>query len=151
MRKSVFSFLSSSKITSCSPLIPVLPHRPFPTLQDYDPTVEYIYDKPWQGGINYIIGVALAVLIVRLRPAGSRRHSWSLVTFILGWGVSFIFAYFVIFGLYYGGLETRTQMTLIERTAYAALARPAWAIAIGWVRNTSHMEKNSQMGGPNGK
>ncbi|OQV21564.1 putative Nose resistant to fluoxetine protein 6 [Hypsibius exemplaris] len=95
---------------------------------DYD----YNYDKPWLGGINYIVGMALAVLLAK-RRSNSSKIRWNIGIFVFGWAISFVLAYFAIFGLYYGGLDTPVQMTLSRRWVYAALARPAWAVAIGWV------------------
>ncbi|OQV21569.1 putative Nose resistant to fluoxetine protein 6 [Hypsibius exemplaris] len=112
-------------------------HGRIETEKEYQPEREYIYDKPWQGGINYIVGVILAYHIFVRRGSDFARR-FKTVLFIFGWAVAFVLAYFAIFGLYYGGFETKTQMSVQKRAVYAGLSRLGWALAVGWVIYACH-------------
>ncbi|XP_055338682.1 nose resistant to fluoxetine protein 6-like [Paramacrobiotus metropolitanus] len=112
------------------PLTALQLHDPLPSAYKYDETFEYFYDKPYAGGIAFFMGAMMAVYMVRFR---GKNAGWYLPVFICGWVLSIIAGVCCVMGLYMGGLETKTDMTLGERTAYAALTRLAWSLSIAWV------------------
>ncbi|GAU88230.1 hypothetical protein RvY_00970 [Ramazzottius varieornatus] len=135
----LLTFLLSACIGAVAVLVAVfgLPltssqlHHPMPASASFNPSYEYLYDKPWMGGINYIVGVMLAIVLFRIKPTG--RFTWNIFVLTIGWTACALLAHTAVYGLYYGGLENPTDMSVAERTVYAALARPAWALAISWV------------------
>ena len=109
----------------------ILFSSPLNTTGSFNISYEYLYDKPWLGGINYIVGVMLAIVMFRIKPTG--RFTWNFFVLTFGWTACILLAHTAIYGLHYGGLKTRRDMSVTERTVYAALARPAWALSVTWV------------------
>ncbi|XP_037085547.1 nose resistant to fluoxetine protein 6-like [Pollicipes pollicipes] len=91
-----------------------------------------VYNAPWSPASPYIIGLGLGLLLDGARTGRLRRRLSTPLNLLL-WVLAAAVALLVVYGMHaYNREPSRAWMPAVA-VAYAALHRPAWALACGWV------------------
>ncbi|KAJ2948782.1 hypothetical protein O0L34_g8039 [Tuta absoluta] len=88
-----------------------------------DPTFHNVYNKSYTNLPCYIAGLALGLLVYHLQKIGYKVPKTAAVRFLYWMTLPF-----TVVIAYYGALLYEGQVSLVNRTLYAGLYKPLWAI-----------------------
>ncbi|KAI5630689.1 hypothetical protein NE865_16599 [Phthorimaea operculella] len=88
-----------------------------------DPTYHTVYNKPYTNLPCYIIGLALGLLVYHLQKIGYQVPKTRALRYLFWMTLPFTFVI-----AYYGALLYKGEISLVNRTLYAGLYKPLWAL-----------------------
>ncbi|OQV23105.1 putative Nose resistant to fluoxetine protein 6 [Hypsibius exemplaris] len=99
----------------------------------YDPTFDYVGNKPYTRATPYLIGMMLGFLFLK-KPVWQFPYPKFDIVFNIGcWISSCIVANKVIFGLYDEAYNSPTAVNMLGRVSWQMLSRLGYSASISWV------------------